>query len=149
MQTPKRLLHLAVAALARREYSRAELARLLSRKCKADESADDIDAVVDRLCTQGLLDDARVAQSFAQARTARHGSIRIGHELARMGIARETIRSVLPDAQSEMAAARSLWQRRFGAPAANARERSRQMRFLAARGFHTEIIARVLGAIEE
>ena len=145
----KRLLHLAVAALARRELSRAELARLLARKCKGDETEADIASVLDGLAARGLLDDVRTAQTFSNLRMSRHGSIRIGQELARKGVSRETIRQVLPDIASETQAARSLWQRRFGVPAADPRERARHARYLAARGFRSEIIARVICAAKD
>jgi regulatory protein len=46
----------------------------------------------------------------------------------------------------ELQRATQLWQRRFGRPAADEKERARQMRFLAGRGFAGEVIRRVLDA---
>ncbi len=149
MQTSKRLLHLAVAALARRDYSRAELARLLQRKLKADESLADIASALDHLGSRGLINDARVAQTFVQARASRHGRLRLEQELSRRGVSRETIRSVLPDPESEAASALALWQRRFGTVPGNLRERARQMRYLAARGYSRELAARVIARSDD
>jgi regulatory protein len=41
-----------------------------------------------------------------------------------------------------------VWQRRFGGPATDAADRARQMRFLAGRGFDTEVIRRVVKATD-
>jgi regulatory protein len=45
---------------------------------------------------------------------------------------------------SELDRARAVWQGRFGAVPADARERARQMRFLAGRGFSAEVIRSVV-----
>jgi regulatory protein len=47
---------------------------------------------------------------------------------------------------SELQRAREIWQRRFEQPPADAAERAKQARFLAARGFDGEVIRRVLRA---
>ena len=78
-----------------------------------------------------------------RARALGHGARRIEHELARHGLK-------LPAAQqqglrdSELQRAAELWRRRFGAAASDPRERARQARFLAGRGFSGEVIRRVL-----
>ena len=45
---------------------------------------------------------------------------------------------------TELARAREVWARKFGAPAAEPRERARQIRFLVARGFAPEVVRRVV-----
>ena len=45
---------------------------------------------------------------------------------------------------SELERARAVWARRFGGPPASLQERSRQVRFLEARGFSAAVIRRVL-----
>lgn len=50
---------------------------------------------------------------------------------------------------TEFAAALALWQRRFGHMADSPRDRARQGRFLAARGFASAIIARILRVGED
>ena len=50
---------------------------------------------------------------------------------------------------SELQRAAQLWQRKFGAVAQDARERARQMRFLAGRGFSADVIRRVVRGADE
>ena len=45
---------------------------------------------------------------------------------------------------TELQRAREVWRRKFGALPADAAERGKQARFLAARGFDGEVIRRVL-----
>lgn len=104
----------------------------------------DIALVLDRLQSRGLLSDARMAQVLARTRGARYGRLRIRQELERRGVDRDTIAAVLPPPEQEAAAALALWQRKFGTPPADLKERARQGRFLAARGFAPAIVAHIL-----
>jgi regulatory protein len=47
--------------------------------------------------------------------------------------------------ENELESARAVWLKRFGKAPANLRERARQARFLAQRGFEPEVIGQVLG----
>jgi len=145
----KRLLRLAVAALARREHGRVELERKLQRRLQAGETLGDIAQVLDRLQSRGLLSDQRMALALVRTRSSRYGRLRIQQELQRRGVDRETIAASLPPAADESAAAAALWQRKFGQPATTPQERARQGRFLAARGFAASVIARILSVGEE
>jgi len=146
----KRLLRLAVAALARREYGRVEMERKLQRQLRAEERSADIAQVLDRLLAQGLLSDRRMAQTLVRTRALRYGRLRIKQELERRGVDRETIAAALPAAAEETAVALALWQRKFGRAPTTMHERARQGRFLAARGFSPELIARILsGALDD
>lgn len=137
------LLHRAVAALARREHSRAELARKLGRAVEAD--ARTIDATLDRLQADGVLSDERFAAALARSRSARFGSARIRQELRQHQLPDDLMRATLAQlSDTEFGRARAIWQRKFGRPAADQHERARQMRFLAQRGFATDVIIRVV-----
>jgi regulatory protein len=142
----RRLLAVAVAALARREHSSAEIRRKLLRRLQPGESPDDIAPVLASLQARGLLSDQRMAQVLARSRSQRYGGLRIRQELERRGVDRETIAAVLPAPEQQAAAAFSLWQRKFGVRPVNRQEYARQGRFLAARGFAPALIARVLAA---
>lgn len=85
-----------------------------------------------------------MAQVLARTRGARYGRLRIRQELERRGVDRDTIAAVLPPPEQEAAAALALWQRKFGTPPADLKERARQGRFLAARGFAPAIVAHIL-----
>jgi regulatory protein len=49
---------------------------------------------------------------------------------------------------SELQRAREVRDRKFGAPAADAAERARQMRFLIARGFTADVVREVVSGRE-
>jgi regulatory protein len=142
---PPSILQRAVAALSRREHSRAELARKLSRHLAASDDPDQIERVLDRLEQQGLLSDSRFVAGLVRSRAGRFGPARIRQELKQHRIAPELVRqSVAALEATELARARDLWARRFGAAPADAAARARQIRFLAARGFRTDVILRVV-----
>jgi regulatory protein len=129
-------------ALARREYSRAELhAKLLPHATETD----DVDAVLDDLVKRGWLSDARALEQTVSIRRSRFGTQRIAHELRQKGISDDLISSVLPDLkQGELEAAREVWQKKFANPPQDPKEKARQMRFLQSRGFSMEVIFKVM-----
>ncbi len=132
--------------LARREHSRAELARKLA----AVGTPEEIAAVLDQLEAAGLLSDARFAESLVHARAARFGAARLRHDLRVKGVAEDVIDAALTDdAGTELARARLVRQRRFGAAPAGRADYARQARFLQQRGFAADIIRKVLEDTEE
>ncbi len=137
----------ALAALARREYSRLELARKLRPHA---ESVEQLDAVLDALAADRLLSNERFAESLARRRGERFGVARVKQELKSHQLAPELIAAQV-DAlrESEYARARQVWEKRFGAPPAEPAARLRQMRFLAARGFSSDVIRRVVGGEDD
>lgn len=165
----------ALALLARREHSRAELrAKLLAHARKraqalaastaeaaavddqppepgfdVDAAAREVDGLLDQLEAARHLSDARFAESRVHARAARQGTARIRQELARHGLAldADTARQ-LKDTEAERA--RAVWQRKYGGtPPVDPAERARQMRFLASRGFAPEVVRRVVGGRDD
>ena len=112
------------------------------------EAVAEVDALLDWLQAERHLSDARFVESRVNARSARYGNRRIQQELKQHGIALDEAGQAQLKA-SEMLRARTLWQRRFGHVASipgDAAARARQMRFLAARGFSSDVIHRVLRA---
>jgi regulatory protein len=135
----------AIAALARREYSRAELTHKL-RLHTGDEHSAELKRVLDELQAKGLLSDARFAAMLARSRGQRFGAARIRQELREHGLDDDLVRAVMePLAQTEEQRARAVWRKRFGRAPVNAAERARQLRFLSQRGFATDVILRVVG----
>ena len=132
----------ALGHLARREHSRAELARKLSAHGEADEIA----ALLDTLERENLLSNARFAESLANSRADRHGSLRLKADLRDKGVTDADAAEVVRQArQHDFEAARAVWQRKFGRPPEDLAERARQMRFLAGRGFPLDVVRRVVG----
>lgn len=139
---PVNLRAKAIALLARREHSRAELAGKLARY-SADKAAMDI--LLDALIAENFLSERRAAQSIVRVRAARQGSLRVAGELRARGITGDLAAEMLAGLKgTEAERAQALWQRKFGEPAADAQSRAKQMRFLQARGFALDVIRAVV-----
>lgn len=136
----------ALRSLARREYTRKELAGKLAPLA---ESPEQLQALLEDLTSRHLLSDERYAAAQINSRGARLGDARLACELRSKGVSEELVSATLATGEDELTRARRLWQRRFAdrpSAADDATERARQMRFLAARGFSGDTIRRVLRA---
>ena len=131
----------ALRLLARREHSRAELARKLAPHAESDEA---LAALLDDLTARRLLSDERYVEMRLNARAARYGNARLAYELRTQGVADELVAAALAAGDDELSRARAAWQRKFGDRAADDGDRARQMRFLLSRGFSGETVRRVL-----
>ncbi|MDR1648601.1 MAG: recombination regulator RecX [Zoogloeaceae bacterium] len=131
----------ALQYLARREYSRAELAQKLAQ---FTEDAGALEALLADFTTQNLLSDRRYAASRVGARAQRYGRLRLKQELEAAGVAADIIAAVLPAPETEAAQCRTVWTRKFGVLPASVKERAKQLNFLRYRGFSAEAIRRVL-----
>lgn len=130
--------------LARREYSRSELARRLAPHA---ESAGQVETLLDELVAARLLSNERFAESLVHRRAERYGAATIRHELRTYGLDDELVRAHVASLErTEFERARAVWLRRFGRSPGSLGERARQVRFLQARGFSAETVRRVLGA---
>ena len=115
----------ALRLLSQREHSRTE--------------------ALDELMAKDFINETRVVQSVVNQRAARMGAARVRQELQHKGIAPEAIAEAVAGLKdTELERARGVWQRRFDALPADAKERARQGRFLLARGFSGAVVARVL-----
>jgi len=132
----------ALRLLSQREHSRAELERKLARH---EEEPGTLAQALDELAAKDFISEARVVQSVLHQRAGRLGAARVKQELQAKGIAAQAVAEAVAGLQgTEVERARALWQRRFGAPPADAKERARQTRFLLARGFAGATVAKVL-----
>lgn len=132
----------ALRALTRREYSRAELARKLEA---AAESPVELDTLLDEFQASGWLSDERFAGGTARSRQGRFSQRYIIQDLKSKGVDIDTAQTAV-DAleQDDHATALALWNQRFGEPAANQKEKARQVRFLQSRGFSLQLVFKVL-----
>lgn len=140
---PARLRERALGYLARREHSRFELTRKLE---KAGFESEAIEPVLDEFEEKDWLSDQRFAESWIADHRARHGHIRLSHDLRQRGVNATLIETALaanPD--SELERARLVWEKKFGTPPRDPEEKARQMRFLQGRGFAPEIIRCAMG----
>lgn len=143
LDTPVAVRRAAMDLLARREHGRVELTRKLQRK---GAPAELIEPALDRLADEGLLNETRYLDAYVASRArAGYGPLRIREELSQRGLARQQIEQALESAAIDWAAAlQELWQRRFGVLPVDAKEKGRQGRFLAYRGYSMESVSRLL-----
>jgi regulatory protein len=134
----------ALAMLARREHTRAELARKLTPHA---ESAAAVEMLLDQLVARGWLSETRFAESRADALARKFGSRKLEYDLSSRGVSADVVEHAVEQARTqELANCRSVWKRKFGVLPQTAAERGRQARFLAGRGFSTETVRQVLKA---
>jgi regulatory protein len=138
----------ALRLLARREHSRAELARKLRPHVVAE---DDLDALLDDLTRRKQLSEERYAESRANTLSRKFGVARIAQELRSKGLDKELAGRAVEAARStEVERARAVWLRKFRTAPLTREERAKQMRFLQSRGFSFDAIRAVIrGADEE
>lgn len=125
----------AMDLLARREHGRVELTRKLRQRGALPEM---IDTALDRLTEEGLLSESRYLESFVSYRArSGYGPLRIREELSQRGLQRPDIELALRESginwQEQL---EDTWRRKFaGHLPIDMRERAKQGRFLAYRGF--------------
>lgn len=137
----------ALGYLSRREYSRAELARKLAPYASEDEP---VEPVLDALEQEGWLSDARFAESLVHRRASRVGAARIVNELKRHAVGDTLVEAVSAQLrETEWARAQAVWSKKFGALPQTPAERAKQARFLAARGFSSATIVKLLKGGDE
>lgn len=123
----------AIASLARRSQSRAELRRKLLRK---GHDPDEVEAALDRAVDRGYLDDAAFARSLVARRSMGRGASAIAAELRAKGVARDEADAALAslDAGAEDEAAGRVVLR-LVKPGADEAELQRAVSKLIRRGF--------------
>ncbi len=137
----------ALRLLARREHSRAELARKLKAHARPGE---DLEALLEEFARRKLLSDERYAESRANALSRKFGAARIAHELRAKGLDKGLAEQASGAARAtELERAREVWRRRFRVPPKTREERARHMRFLQSRGFSFDAIRAAVGHGED
>jgi regulatory protein len=140
--TPANIRMMAMNLLAMREHSAKELRVKLTKKCDQPEM---ISFAVAKLQSDGLQSDNRFAEAFTNMRLRQgKGAQIIRLELKEKGINDEIINQCLlnisPDTDWNQLALKA-YQKKFGdKPVLDLKEKSKRMRFLAARGFSADNI---------
>ena len=149
----------ALRLLSQREYSRKGLAAKLAEsearwgKLGGEQSEQtpesrhtQIEAVLDDFEARGWLSDARFAEALVRRRSERYGMKKIADELDRAGVdAKQSAKLLGVLKETEFQRAYDLWTRKYGVRAQDQKERARQYRFLASKGFGSEVVAKVIG----
>jgi regulatory protein len=137
----------ALSFLARREHSRAELARKLAPHVQEGE---DLAAILEDLAAKGWLSDARFAEQSIRSKARRFGPLKLAHHLRSKGVDDEAIAAGLRAAGIDgVSSIEAVWKSRFRGRPADEREKARQARFLHGRGFASEEIFRFLARLKE
>jgi regulatory protein len=132
----------ALRLLSGREHSRSELERKLAGH---EEEPGQLRRVLDDLQAKGFIDHRRVAESLIHRRAAKLGAARLRQELQGKGLEPELVAQAVAGLRAtEFERALEAWSRKFGEAPADAMQRARQARFLAARGFEADVIRRVI-----
>ncbi|MBU3633415.1 recombination regulator RecX [Polynucleobacter sp. AP-Feld-500C-C5] len=149
----------ALRLLSLREYSRKTLAaklaesearwaRLGAEQLEQTSQATtlSIEAVLDDFETRGWLSDERFAEALVRRRSERYGTRKIADELERAGVDSQQSAKLLGALkETEFQRAYDLWTRKYGEKAQDQKERARQYRFLASKGFSSDVVARIIG----
>lgn len=133
-----------MAILSRRDHSRRELERKLA--AAFPEHTDLIPSVLNRLQEQSYLCDFRFAQSYIRYRSSQgFGPARLVQELQIKGVGQSVTESAMLDLEEGdldwRKIAEQVWEKKFGGPPSDIKEKSRQSRFLMYRGFLIEHFA--------
>lgn len=152
----------ALRLLSMREYSRKSLSAKLeesaARALKLQLAEEDfegapqdlplavqIEAVLDDFEARGWLSDQRFAEALVRRRSERFGTRKIQDELAQAGVDSSKTTELLRNLkETEYQRAYELWQRKFGVLATEQKERARQYRFLASKGFSSAVVSKVV-----
>jgi len=137
----------ALRLLSGREYSRLELERKLQQ---FEEAPGNLAAALDDLQTKGFISEQRVLESVVNRRAGKLGAARIKQELQGKGLDPQAVSAAVSALRdTELARAREVWRKKFGAAAPDAQAAAKQMRFLAARGFGGDVIRRVVAHADD
>ena len=141
MNPQKTLRARALDILSRQEISRAELKRKLAPHAENEE---EIERVLNEFADRRWQSDERYAEAYIHSKSRKHGSLRLKQALAQQGIDEETSRKLLPDRLSEKQTAMDVLRKKFKHPAADLKEKQKQARFLAYRGFDADTVQTAL-----
>ena len=152
----------ALRLLSMREYSRKGLAAKLEESAarmlkfaSAEEDSEElvpaiplavqIETVLDEFEVRGWLSDQRFAEALVRRRSERFGTRKIQDELAQAGVDSSKTADLLKNLkETEYQRAHELWLRKFGTLATEQKERARQYRFLAFKGFSSDVVSKVV-----
>jgi len=149
--SPERAYLYALRLLTARDYT---VARLREKLRGRDLEEADVEAALERLLSEGWLDDRRFAQRFAESALAsgRYYGPRLRQEMRRRGLQPELVSEVLGQVlgeHDEIGEVNAIVGRRFSGfsfSTASDREKRRTVGFLQRRGFSLSAIMSALRA---
>ncbi len=137
----------ALRLLSQREHSRAELERKLAAH---EQVPGELAKALDALQARDFINDGRAIDSVVHRRASKLGAARIQQELAAKGLSGEAVAAAMVGLrETEHSRALAVWRKKFDRPAADPNERAKQIRFLMTRGFHAEVVRKVVQGADE
>jgi regulatory protein len=124
----------------RREHSRDELARKLAPYA---ESSEILEGLLRELESKKQLSNERFAEARTRQLARKYGAARIRHDLNSKGVSKETTERTVAELD-DVAKAKEILARKYGAPATSREEHAKRARFLQRRGFSFEVVRRLL-----
>ena len=137
---------LAIRLLARREHSLAELERKLAAR---GHTPDAVATTLAKVVADGYQSDERFAESFVRLRLGRgQGVLKIRAGLRERSIDDDMAATFLDlgDDEWQQMATMALYKRFGESPPQNRAEWAKRARFLASRGFPSDVVSRVIDA---
>ena len=122
--------------LARREHAEGELVSKLLRTF--GDKAELIESEIEKLRSEGLQSDARVAESYVRYQAGRgQGPVKIRAALRERGVADSLIAEAIDSVGIDwFELAAQVYRKRFGdSPPGDAKEKAKRSRFMQQRGF--------------
>ncbi|GAA5316848.1 MAG: recombination regulator RecX [Candidatus Pelagadaptatus aseana] len=140
----KRIRWNAMDLLSRREHSQKELRLKLSKRYP--DNLVEIEHCIADLAMEGLQSEQRYCEAYVAMRHRKgYGPLRILSELRDKGVDDNMAKTEIYNCRFDwFASVADVWQKKFrGCLPQDAKERSRQMRFLAYRGFSQDQISTI------
>ncbi len=137
----------ALRLLSQREHSRSELERKLTPHA---EEPGELAKALDELQARDFINEGRVIESVVHRRAAKLGATRIKQELTSKGLSGDAVTQALAGLrETEYSRALAIWRKKFDRPAADPKERAKQVRFLLTRGFNADVVRKIIQGAEE
>ena len=99
---------------------------------------------MDEFAERNWQSDQRYAEAYIHSKSNRYGTLRLKQALAQQGIDADDCREFLPDREDELQTAISVLHKKFKQEAQDLKEKQKQARFLAYRGFGADTIQTAL-----
>ncbi|PSJ79740.1 recombination regulator RecX [Neisseria iguanae] len=131
----------AMDILSRQEISRVGLKRKLAPYAENEE---ELEKLLDEFAERNWQSDERYAEAYIHSKSRQHGKLRLQQALAQQGIDAGVSREFMPDKESELQTAIYVLRKKFKQPGRDLKEKRKQMRFLAYRGFDMATIQTAL-----
>lgn len=141
MKPQKSLRARAMDILSRQEISRLGLKRKLAPHAETEE---ELENVLNEFSERNWQSDRRYAEAYIHSKSRLHGSLRLKQALAQQGIDEDISRDFMPDREDELQTAIAVLRKKFKQPATDLKDKQKQVRFLAYRGFSTDTIQSAL-----